>query len=553
MYINQLEIYNFRAFSGKKQEQDENGNIVEKDIRYKFNFVKGLNCIAGHNGIGKSTILAMLGNCGELKKGIATHLNGSQFRGDYKDIIKGKPAHNKKEKVCTLHFSELPSYYNYSETYVERLEFRATFQDNNTRYRLIPVQNEHRITEGKLRWPVYYMGLSRLYPIGESSAVSDTILPKDITNEIKDIYSKIIPSKYDYKTVSKVNISETNKKQGVGVSTEKYSYEANSAGQDNIGQILLSVLSFKKLKEKLGNEYFGGLLLIDEIDASLHPAAQLKLLDYLYNQSQELSLQIIFTSHSINVIEHLIIMKNNKLNVGLVYIDTLRGSLNINFNPTLNYVYNNLTESYNNLNFYEKILLLSEDDVGRDFLQKILEYKQCPNISRLNIADIHFGWEQLVSLVKQDFSSFSKVIIVLDPDLNNNTLYSKLKQMLTGSKYKINEKNSSIFILPGNDYIEKIVWKWFENVEENHPIFFDRNFSENGLGKQNIINNGPYSGHYSSFTDDKKKIKEWYKDVRYYANIALKHIIQEYDEAGQLDEFYNNFNNFLNMLIHKRL
>ncbi len=553
MYINQLEIYNFRAFSGKNKEQDVNGNIVEKDIRYKFNFVKGLNCIAGHNGIGKSTILAMLGNCGELKKGVATHLNGRQFRGDYTDIIKGNPDHDPKGKVCTLHFSDLPSNYSYSETYVESIEFRTTFQDNNTRYRLIPVKNEDRKTEGKLRWPVYYMGLSRLYPIGESSKVSDTIMPVDITNEIKDIYSNIIPSKYDYKTVSKVSISETNKKQGVGVSTEKYSYEANSAGQDNIGQILLSVLSFKKLKEKLGNEYFGGLLLIDEIDASLHPAAQLKLLDYLYNQSQELSLQIIFTSHSINVIEHLIIMKNNKLNVGLVYIDTLRGSLNIGFNPTLNYVYNNLTESYNNLNFYEKILLLSEDDVGRDFLQKILEYKQCPNISRLNIADIHFGWEQLVSLVKQDFSSFGKVIIVLDPDLNNNTLYSKLEQMLVGSKYKINEKNSSIFILPGNDYIEKIVWNWFENVTENHPIFHNRDFSDNGLGKQNIINNGPYSGHYSKFNDDKKKIKEWYKNIRYYANVALKYIIQEYDEAGQLDEFYINFNNFLNMLIHKRL
>lgn len=324
MYINQLEIYNFRAFSGKNKEQDVNGNIVEKDIRYKFNFVKGLNCIAGHNGIGKSTILAMLGNCGELKKGVATHLNGRQFRGDYTDIIKGNPDHDPKGKVCTLHFSDLPSNYSYSETYVESIEFRTTFQDNNTRYRLIPVKNEDRKTEGKLRWPVYYMGLSRLYPIGESSKVSDTIMPVDITNEIKDIYSNIIPSKYDYKTVSKVSISETNKKQGVGVSTEKYSYEANSAGQDNIGQILLSVLSFKKLKEKLGNEYFGGLLLIDEIDASLHPAAQLKLLDYLYNQSQELSLQIIFTSHSINVIEHLIIMKNNKLNVGLVYIDTLR-------------------------------------------------------------------------------------------------------------------------------------------------------------------------------------------------------------------------------------
>ena len=296
MYINQLEIYNFRAFSGKKIEQDENGNMIEKDIHYKFNFVNGLNCIAGHNGIGKSTILAMLGNCGELKKNVATHLNGSQFRGDYTEIIKGNPVYDPKGKVCTLHFSELPSNYSYSETYIESLEFRTTFQNNSIRYRLIPVKNQNRKTEAKLRWPVYYMGLSRLYPIGESSDVSDTIMPEDITNEIKDIYSKIIPSKYDYKTVSKVSIRETNKKQGVGVSTEKYSYEANSAGQDNIGQILLSVLSFKKLKEKLGNEYFGGLLLIDEIETHMHPKWQKKILGIIRRFFP--NLQIILTTHS---------------------------------------------------------------------------------------------------------------------------------------------------------------------------------------------------------------------------------------------------------------
>ena len=52
MYISQLKIFNFRAFKGE----------------YTFKFGPNINCISGHNGIGKSTILALLSNCGELKR-----------------------------------------------------------------------------------------------------------------------------------------------------------------------------------------------------------------------------------------------------------------------------------------------------------------------------------------------------------------------------------------------------------------------------------------------------------------------------------------------------
>lgn len=549
MYINQLEIYNFRAFSGKKQEEDKNGNIVEKDIRYKFNFVKGLNCIAGHNGIGKSTILAMLGNCGELKKGIATHLNGRHFRGDYTDLIKGNPAHDPRGNVCTLHFSDLPSNYNYSETYVESLEFRTTFQSNNTRYRLIPVKNEYRRKEGKLRWPVYYMGLSRLYPIGESSDVSDTIMPEDITNEIKDIYSKIIPSKYDYQTVSKVSISETNKKQGVGVSTEKYSYEANSAGQDNIGQILLSVLSFKKLKEKLGDEYFGGLLLIDEIDASLHPAAQLKLLDYLYEQSQELSLQIIFTSHSINVIEHLISKREKGKIVNTVYINTCYGSVDIIENPTSRFVNNNLTESYTGIPVSIKFTLLTEDEVARKYLEALLKYKDFKYKHKLAIPDMNIGWAEIIKLVTYDFYKFKDVIVVLDPDVNNEKNKKDLEDKLRRTKYKINTHNSSIFILPGNDCIETMLWNWVSNLDDGHKLFKEPYFYGTGTAKINIINQGPNTAHYENITSTLEKNKQWYIDNEHLMDIIMHYMIEELDNKGALDNFYNNFNKFVEMLV----
>lgn len=549
MYINQLEIYNFRAFSGKKQEEDENGNMVEKDIRYKFNFVKGLNCIAGHNGIGKSTILAMLGNCGELKEDFVTHLNGSKFCGDYKDIIKGNPAHDPKGKVCTLHFSELPSNYGYSETYVESLEFRTTFQSNNTRYRLIPVKNGSRRTESKLIWPVYYMGLSRLYPVGESSKIFNSVLSEDILNEIKDEYKNIISSQNDYISVSSVRITGTKKKLGVGVSTEKYSYEANSAGQDNIGQILLSVLSFKKLKEKLGNEYFGGLLLIDEIDASLHPAAQLKLLDYLYEQSQELSLQIVFTSHSINVIDHLIGKKEKGKIVNIVYINTCYGSVDIIENPTSRFVHNNLTESYTGIPVSVKFTLLTEDDVARKYLQALLKYKDFKYNHKLAIPDMNIGWAEIIKLVTHDFYKFKDVIVVLDPDLNNIDKRRDLENKLRGTEYKINTHNSSIFILPGNDCIEIMIWNWISNLDIGHKLFKEKYFQAEGIAKINIINKGPNSDHYDNIELPLYKVKQWYKDNEHLMDIIIQYMIEELDNKGALDNFYNNFNKFVEMLV----
>jgi len=67
----------------------------------------------------------------------------------------------------------------------------------------------------------------------------------------------------------------------------------NSSGQDNLGQILLAILSFRKLKEEQGEQWQGGILLIDEIDATLHPAAQSKLIKLFIQEAKENKLQIL--------------------------------------------------------------------------------------------------------------------------------------------------------------------------------------------------------------------------------------------------------------------
>ena len=58
------------------------------------------------------------------------------------------------------------------------------------------------------------------------------------------------------------------------------------------------IAELKRLKEKYKKEYQGGILLIDELDATLHGFSQTKLVEYLWNAAGEYNIQIIFTTHS---------------------------------------------------------------------------------------------------------------------------------------------------------------------------------------------------------------------------------------------------------------
>ena len=53
-----------------------------------------------------------------------------------------------------------------------------------------------------------------------------------------------------------------------GVGDETHDVTTCSAGEGNVGRVLTTILSFKRLKDEYGKAYKGGILLIDELDAS---------------------------------------------------------------------------------------------------------------------------------------------------------------------------------------------------------------------------------------------------------------------------------------------
>lgn len=85
---------------------------------------------------------------------------------------------------------------------------------------------------------------------------------------------------------------------------DNYNHESVSAGEDNAGQIIMALLSFKKRLKAEYADYKGGLLLIDEADAGLFPTAQINLLKIFERECRKLNLQVIMTSHSPVMIEY---------------------------------------------------------------------------------------------------------------------------------------------------------------------------------------------------------------------------------------------------------
>ena len=53
------------------------------------------------------------------------------------------------------------------------------------------------------------------------------------------------------------------------------------------------------------------MLLIDEMDATLHPAYQIKLLNLFREMSELYKIQIVFTTHGLSLLEEMLQRKDN--------------------------------------------------------------------------------------------------------------------------------------------------------------------------------------------------------------------------------------------------
>lgn len=536
MWANKIELHDFRAFKNN----------------FEMKLAKNITCISGHNGIGKSTILAVLSNCGELKKNVETQLNGAAFRGDFSDIIIGDEKFDSIGDKAKIHFSDLPQKKSIFNGFVPELEFRATFQDksdgsNQKRYRLLPKKiPDIRLSVSKLIWPTIYLGLSRLYPVGESEKTTSKKLPTDIMSELLSTHQQILGMKYDSNAEMKIiDIKENGGKNKTGVDTSLYPSTSNSAGQDNIGQIILSILSFKRLQISLGSDYFGGILLIDEIDATLHPAVQFRLFDYLLKQSKNLDIQIVFTTHSITLLEHISKQyKNKSYDIKTCYLQKRTSSIEVKENPSITLLKNDLSDTYSGYGRpKEKIKLLTEDDVARWFFKLLLKYSQKEKDFDFDILDIDIGWQHIIKLFKSDPSTFKAYIALLDPDIRKTENEKWLIENTYSTIFRDYDTSiSSIFRLPATtenpEYIEKILWDYVSTLDDDAMFYKHDVIVENNWQKHLVISHGPDSQIYEKISKENVRIKHWFNDNKEYLEIAVYYWMK--DNEILVNKFLND-------------
>ena len=523
----------------KKISFDEKGFRKLKNIEIPI--APYITAIAGHNGIGKSTILGLIANCSGLSKGEKSffgkvfqsnfqeafhldyfqdydkyHINGTkkadtpkvtvQYHvetnqdGSFIELNKicavSIQKHAIKERLYKNHMIKVPEDKHIDPNHSLDLE---DFDNNSLssssepliniwRLRIIPrtqqlpntpeieVLDEKLKGAGKMPIPTLYLGMSRMTPIGEFDA--ELIDKKTIRKMNGEDKNFIVNS---FKEVLYFDESDNEITAHSFSSSKKSSYLPSfpyhsftvSLGQDSLSSIVTALASFNYLKRTSPQTYSGGILVIDEVDAGLHPRAQEKLINLLHTQARKLNLQIILTTHSLTVIKT-ILSKNEhpgeKVN-NVVYLQDSNFP-RIMENPTYTKIKNDMLVLAPLEDKPETIKLYFEDDEALFFFKQILKYKNIIHDKdyfgkELELISLSVGCNILLDLHKGD-SYFQSVILIPDNDVFSSE-----------SNRKTIEENPNICPLPNDSTFtdntrhternpEMILYRFLQRKLEGH-------------------------------------------------------------------------------------
>ena len=471
-----------------------------KDIL--INFSKNINVISGTNGTCKSSLLYLISNSfqkptGKLlktKKDVISLINNINKKMNPK--IENLSKETKKSVIESnrVKGTVYTSFYDLDDN---GIDFRKHASEKYNRFSLKPKYKKGDKTSLP-SLPIIYLGLYRLYAFGEYEDKDE----EDIGNLSKNLPHKYLQELLDiYKDFTHITIQNFMheeikyiKKRG-NFLTDKDGVDSNtiSSGEDNLLIILTALISLKyyynSIKDK--DKIVESMLLIDELDATLHPAFQLKLLELFKDFSEKYKIQIFFTTHSFSLLEKA--LEDKEKQIKIIYlkdnIDNIELAENLTLDKLKNFLKNSLAEKIPN-NF---IPIFSEDTEARLFIEKILNYlennKIIKNKSVYYLIDINMGAEQISALFNDKIMNIEKLgsIAILDGD-------------------KFSGKNLSFRItcLPGRKSIEELFFDYSKELFENDI----KNFWQD------------------SFLEDNGYTRVWYRD-----NILIS--IKQIDETAK--------------------
>ena len=507
MIINSIHIKKFRGFN---------------DVRFQLG--NNLTAIAGQNGTQKTTLLGIITQPFTITDE-KNPLYGEKplCGGNYKSLF--------SEKFKLSDSFDLPKSHEWTLNLSNKSEPEFTVESikrdssGNKGIRFWQKGNRSK-GSGYIQIPVIYLSLSRLFPIGEDVKInsSDEInLTEDDFKFYKKWHDKIliIP---DVEMTS-MDYLASKRKNTLGANTKFYDWKMNSAGQDNVGKILLAILSFKRLKEVHGKSYVGGILAIDELDATLYPASQLKLIEALRKFSAQLNVQIVFTTHSLNILEEACKWQSDpktKEQINVVYLQKVDSEVKAIENISYETIRNKLNVALSSKVIIKKIPVFTEDKEGGIFLKAILKRKS----SCLQLIECTLGCDNFIQLASKKIPGlrFPDSLIVLDGDVKTDS--SKMKKI---------DKIKNILLLPSDKAPEKLIAELLHGLPDASP-HWDSICA--GYTKQHV-----FRDYSIKEIQGREKAKEWFNSQKSNWGINCSKVINLWiaENQQEVDAFISQY------------
>lgn len=439
-----------------------------------FRLGRNITIIAGQNGTQKTTLLGLMSQAFTIAKESEMYkekpLCGGSYKSGFKDKFNLSPKFDKPgEHEWTV------SFLTDDEPYTVISMYRDKKKGDDIRFWQ---KGSREKGSGYPQYPVIFLSLKRLIPLAEESSMK-TIDSIEITDQerllFKELHNNIL---FCFDNILETNLVASPNKLTLGVTTDKYDWMQNSAGQDNVGKIILALLSFKRLFEQYKKTYKGGLLFIDELDATMYPGSQRKLLEVLNQYSNKYKIQIVFTTHSLtllrlgySMLQEAKSRKATENNFQIIYLEKKDGDIQIQEQFPYAAVENRIQNITSPKKTKHKVTVYTEDAEAISVIKALLNGTGC--ISRLEFSKCKFGNGNLINLMQSKLPCFMfpSSIIVFDGDVKSDA-----KSMENLAKIR---NNPNWLFLPTLFSPERWIANYLVNLSDNDPLWSSINLDYN--------------------------------------------------------------------------
>ena len=480
-----------------------------------------ITVVCGKNGTSKSSILGIAAQIFSFEKDYASgqdisfrQIAGGTFKSQYSEHFRISTQFDQPGSMVVN--IELHDGYT-DQAATAKLELMKRGKSPRPVVRNNSTVNKGDNASRNFTHPVIFLSLKRLYPIADRNY---QVIDFDYLNKHKQEFigltNELLNRQSSLATGTEGTISSA------VAHGDNYDQESVSAGEDNAGQIILALMSFRKLKEEYA-DYKGGLLLIDEADAGLFPTAQINLLKILDRECRSLKLQVVMTSHSPTLIEYAYGQSQHKYSrkYKTLYLSNTFGGVQV----MQDWSWAQISADINTTTItagvnakLPKIHVYFEDREAADFFAALMSRQPVKKFTT-PLPDITFGCTNYLQFIEKGVSEFSeRSIICLDSDAVQKIGKRKLP---------------TVVLLPGSLPPDQLIFEHLYNLPASDSFWknglqFTRSTFTNGAAE--VINEFSITGEqvdvkaslvaYTGGKTPRDVFKRFYKDAGFQSILA---------------------------------